>query len=81
MAHVLSSIRFCDILLKYHCANFYNSLLKMDEFNISMVVTPLIMTLFAKGTPISIVYLIFEEFMKRHNPNYLFFLVSATFEK
>lgn len=53
----------------------------MDEFNISMVVTPLIMTLFAKGTPISIVYLIFEEFMKRHNPNYLFFLVSATFEK
>ena len=52
LAHVLSAIQFCEILLKYHCADFYNRILRIEEFNISMVVTPLIMTLFAKGTPI-----------------------------
>lgn len=79
LAHVLSAIQFCEILLKYHCADFYNRILKLDDFNLSMVVTPLIMTLFAKGTSIQLVFLIFDEYMKRHNPNYIFFMVAALF--
>jgi len=44
-----------------------------------MVVTPLIMTLFAKGTSIQLVFLIFDEYMRRHNPNYIFFMITALF--
>ncbi|CAD8117265.1 unnamed protein product [Paramecium sonneborni] len=79
LAHVLCAIQFCEILLKYHCSDFYNRILKLEDFNLSMVVTPLIMTLFAKGTSLQLVFLIFDEYMKRKNPNYIFFMVTALF--
>lgn len=39
LAHVMSAIQFSEILLKYHCADFYNKLVNIGEFNLSMVVT------------------------------------------
>ena len=45
-----------------------------------MVVTQWIMTLFAKGTPITLVFSIFDKFMKRKNPNYIFYLTCALFK-
>lgn len=48
LVHALSAIQFSEILIKYHCAKIYSKLMSLDEYNISMVVTQWIMTLFAK---------------------------------
>ncbi|KAM3136563.1 hypothetical protein pb186bvf_011366 [Paramecium bursaria] len=77
LAHVLSAIQFCEILIKYHCADFYSKLMQIEEFNLSMVITQFLMTLFAKGTPIPLVYVIFDQFMQRNNPNYVFYMAAA----
>lgn len=44
-----------------------------------MVVTPLIMTLFLKGTDMKFVFLILDEYMKRHNQNFIFYMIPALF--
>jgi hypothetical protein len=47
------------------------------DLDITLIVTPWIMTLFAKGTPIKLVYLIFDFYIQKNKQEYMFYMVTA----
>ncbi|KRX01778.1 Rab-GTPase-TBC domain [Pseudocohnilembus persalinus] len=68
------AIQFCEILLNYHCPRIYTILQECD-INLSLAVTSWIVTLFAKDTKIQLVYEIFDQFIKKKQPNFVFYLI------
>jgi len=80
LPHVLSAITLCEMLLKYHNPRIHLLFLK-NEIMLSMVVTQWLVTLFAKyyvqscrDTRITLVYLIYDYFIRKRNKNMIFYL-------
>ncbi|EAR97282.2 rab-GTPase-TBC domain protein (macronuclear) [Tetrahymena thermophila SB210] len=73
LPHANCSIALCKILLKYHSQKLSKLLVELD-IDLSATVTQWILTMFSQGTRLDLVYLIYDEYLKRSNCNYIFYL-------
>ncbi|KAL4449305.1 hypothetical protein ABPG74_015687 [Tetrahymena malaccensis] len=73
LPHANCSIALCKILLKYHSQKLSKLLVELD-IDLSATVTQWILTMFSQGTRLDLVYLIYDEYLKRGNCNYIFYL-------
>ncbi|KAL4498618.1 hypothetical protein ABPG72_019736 [Tetrahymena utriculariae] len=73
LPHANCSIALCKILLKYHSQKLSKLLVQLD-IDLSATVTQWILTMFSQGTRLDLVYLIYDEYLKRGNCNYIFYL-------
>ena len=76
LPHLTTALNFCELMIQYHLPEISDGL-KRNMIDVRTFVTSWILTLFIKGTPLSVVYEIFYCYLKREDKLFFFYLVAA----
>ena len=74
LPHLTTALTFCELMIQYHLSEIGQGLTK-NMVDVRTFVTAWIMTLFTKGTPIKLVFEIFDYYIKREDKLFFFYLV------
>ena len=76
LPYLNAALEFCDLMVQYHIPKV-SEVLRTRGIDCRAFALSWIITLFAKGTPISVVYRTFEYYLQREDKQFFFYLIVA----